>query len=86
MANLVNVTPGTVKIWADAGFTGEDYEMSLTSLGDTAGRLGARHDLGSGTKPARITFFGQFQAVATPTLNDILKCYLAWWSEAASPT
>ena len=84
MVNKINVTPGTAVIFADAGFVGEDVEISLTSLGDTIGRLSARHDLGATTRAARITVFGEFQAVATPTLGDIIAVYAAWHDEAGN--
>ena len=84
MASKINVTPGTAVIFADAGFTGEDVEISLTSLADTVGRLSARHDLVITTRAARITVFAEFQCVATPTLGDIIKVYVAWHDEAGN--
>ena len=56
--------------------SGGDVAMTLTSLGDDAGRHSAAHDTGASARTPHFEVTAKFQHVATPTVGEQVLVYM----------
>lgn len=85
MANLIYVNPETPKKWINAG---GDFTFSPASVANGAGRIGARGALVGSASAARsgwYTWYAETQCQATPTVGNLIRLYLSWWTEESTP-
>ena len=89
MANEILVKQGTTVTWTSSGGT---LAITLTSLANNAGRLGAVHDRGA-THSRKMRFWLQVDFVTTgPTTGSTVDLYLATsddntnWDAGTAPT
>lgn len=89
MANEILTKPGTTIVWTSSGGT---LAITLTSLANNAGRIGAVHDRGA-TFSRRLRFWLQVDFVtAAPTKGRTVDLYLATsddntnWDGGTAPT
>lgn len=89
MANEILTKQGTTIIWTSSGGT---LAITLTSLANNAGRIGAVHDRGA-THSRKMRFWVQVDFVTTgPTQGTTIDLYLATsddntnWDAGTAPT
>lgn len=73
MANLVYRAIQTALAFKDSG---GDAVITLQNLGAGVGRLSARLDRGSGSKPVRHLWQGIFQFETAPVVGEIIEIYV----------
>jgi hypothetical protein len=80
MANLVYTRRQAEIVWKSSG---GDQAITLTSLGNGAGRQGANHDLygALGAVSSLYEWRLAFKLTGTPTVGDVVRVYLATWDE-----
>ena len=76
MVSAIKLNQGTALTWKDSG---GDYGITLSSLGNNAGRVGARGDLGAYPRAERWRWYAEAQWTATPTQYGALDFYAAFW-------
>lgn len=88
MPNNIMVEDGTAIVWTSSG---GDLAITLTSLANNAGRIGAVHDRGA-TRSRRLRFEFQVDFGTSPTKGTTVDLYLATsadntsWDGGTSPT
>lgn len=79
---------GSRIIFAGSGFSGVSAVCTIQATMHNNGRLSARADFGAiGSTPrARYwRYYGEFQCQATPTINYLIRPYLAEWNYDVTP-
>lgn len=74
MPNKVYIARETATVWSDS--TG-DLVMTLNNLAASAGRVGARLDLGAGSTPAWFTWRLTVQFDTAPVVGETVDIYLS---------
>jgi hypothetical protein len=74
MANKILTAIGTVVKWQDSG---ADLVMTLASLANGAGRVGAQKDWGAGSIEGKYKVRVRFRSNATPTVGNVIRVYLS---------
>lgn len=73
MPSKIYAAPETAVTFATSGGT---VTMTLTSLGNGAGRLSAQHDRGSGSKPSWYRWQARFRCNVSPSIGTAIYIYL----------
>jgi hypothetical protein len=73
VANKILTAFGTVNKWQDSG---ADSTMTLASLANAGGRIGAQKDWGAGSVEGWYKVRVRFRANATPTVGNVARIYL----------
>lgn len=74
MSNKVYIAPETPIVFSDSD---GDVVITLQNLAAGAGRLSARYDRGSGSKPARYHVRGVFQFETAPIVGEVVEVVIA---------
>lgn len=82
MVNLIKQNVGTTLTWKDSG---GDYGITLSSLANSAGRVGAQGDLGAWPRAMRWRWYCETKWAANPTAGASLDWYLAPWDNDTGP-
>lgn len=76
MVNPVKLNVGTALVWRDSG---GDYALTADGLAATAGRIGARGDLGAWPRAKWWRWYLETAWAATPTADQTLEFWIAPW-------
>lgn len=74
MPTKILVNTGSVVTWSSSGAT---KVLTATSVANGAGRLGDRHDWGSGVVDRWYEWQVRFKVASAPTVGNVLRFYLA---------
>lgn len=81
-ASAIKLNVGTTLQWKDSG---GDYAITASSLAAVTGRIGAQGDLGAWPRAAAWRWYMEAQWVATPTADETLDLYAAFWDNDTGP-
>ncbi len=79
MANKILTAFGSLTNWQDSGAS---LTMSLASLANNLGRLGAQKDFGAASIEGKYKIRVRFRANATPTVGNVVRVYLVTAQDA----
>lgn len=79
MANKILTAFGNLVNWQDSGAS---LTMTLASLANNAGRIGAQKDWGAGSVEGKYKIRVRFRANSTPTIGNVVRVYLVTAQDA----
>ncbi|HEV8362561.1 MAG TPA: hypothetical protein VGQ52_03505 [Gemmatimonadaceae bacterium] len=79
MANKILTAFGNLTNWQDSGAS---LTMTLASLANNTGRIGAQKDFGAGSIEGKYKVRVRFRANAAPTVGNVVRVYLVTAQDA----